>query len=509
MPRYCLVALAVLVLPCAAPALIAQQKSCGVGTDAAPAKRFEAANCYAERGDWLNANREIGLYRRAYPKSIDGTLLSARILVELHLVADANDVLERELAIYPHSVPLLMFYADLSERLGEPRRAEEQMLRCSEYAPKDPDVWARLGDYYLQNGNADAVNGYRKALQLRPADPRFEAGLATSFAVNNQQEKSRQIFELAVKRNQRLSKPYSVVEYRFAEFLRDQEKYEESLTFYDLAIKEDPNRSDFYYGRALSLMKLQRWDLAEKDANACLLDDTKKLAAMSLLLKIYQAQNKTDQAREWGDKLASASDADLAGKSSANQIAADLRQARILEHDGHYAEAAKVYEQVLEKHPEADAAWYGQGMCLANMGSLDTSETAFRKFLSTNPGSPNAHLYLGKVLLRKNQIIAARAEFLQARDLDPLMVDARLGIAASYIREGEYAVAIQELESAPRLPGSPTDAQLMLAEALYKNHEPARARAVLNAVLRRDPGNERARLMLSALGQGAPSSQAQ
>jgi tetratricopeptide (TPR) repeat protein len=181
------------------------------------------------------------------------------------------------------------------------------------------------------------------------------------------------------------------------------------------------------------------------------------------------------------------SNSDIAAKTSGNQIAARLREAHLLENDHKSSEADELYQKLLVDHPEVDAAWLGLGISHANLSLVDAADSDFRRFLSSHPDSPSAHLYLGKILLRKKRPEEARRELLQSKQLDPLLLEARLGIAASFITQARYSEAIAELRAAEKLPAHPPELRLMLAEALYKNLDSPAALRELELLLKEDP----------------------
>ncbi len=486
------------VLSSALP-LLAKQPPCQSPPPNTPAQHLATASCLASHRLWALADQEVRLYRLVYPSSVDGAVLQARILLELNLAPDATGVLDRVLAFHPHAVSVLSLYAGLSETLGDAPRAEQLLMQCTKYAPTNPEVWIRLGDFYLKNGRKGAISSFQRALAIQPNNPLARSGLASAFSNSGDPHRASAEFHRAVVLNQHTKPPQPLVELRFADFLREQEKYQESLIYYDLAVREDPALLDARFGRALSLVKLQEWDLAERDAILCAQDPDKQIPALTLLLKIYQEHGKPDQVAECAKKLELLSNSNIAAKTSGNQIAARLREAHLLENDHKSSEADELYQKLLVDHPEVDAAWLGLGISHANLSLVDAADSDFRRFLSSHPDSPSAHLYLGKILLRKKRPEEARRELLQSKQLDPLLLEARLGIAASFITQARYSEAIAELRAAEKLPAHPPELRLMLAEALYKNLDSPAALRELELLLKEDPVNPRALQMRSSL----------
>ncbi len=461
--------------------------------------QLRRATCLAEQRQWSLAESEILAYRRRYPASVDAAVLHAKILLELHLPSDANQVISRLLALHPHSVPALTFYAQLSEKLSDPWQAEELLLRCTRYAPDNPAVWSTLGDFYLQNGDPKAVEAFRQAVVSQPGSALAHSGLAQAVAMIPDRQQAKLEFQRAFELNHHNKHPDPRVELRFAEFLRETEEYQESIRFYTFAIQEDSSIVEAHQGRALSLLELEKWELAEKDLDVCRNVNGWRISTLNLLLKVYQHQGETKKATECAAEIERLSAADLAAKNEGNHIADLLRQARVLDQEKKYSEALAMYTQLLSDHPDVDAAWYDRGIANAHLGQLDAAEVDLRHFLQSSPSSASGHLSLGRVLLRKRAPVEARREFRLAETMDPLLLEARLGIAASFIEEANFRAAIEELQQARKLSGFDVDIQLMLAEAFYKNDQPNEAKKEVDVVLQHDPANSSARKMRESL----------
>jgi Flp pilus assembly protein TadD len=169
--------------------------------------------------------------------------------------------------------------------------------------------------------------------------------------------------------------------------------------------------------------------------------------------------------------------------------------------DKHFSEAAEAYHHLLNDHPAVSEAWLELGRCQVAAGQVDEAEANVRHFLSLQDKSASGHLLLGHILLRQKHPDGARREFLRAQAIDPLLTDARLGIAASYIVEDNFNEAIIELRKSEALPGIHPEARLMLTEALYKNHQSVKALQEIDRLLKLDPANQAAQQMKHSLLQ--------
>src|SRR5665213_264533 len=81
---------------------------------------------------------------------------------------------------------------------------------------------------------------------------------------------------------------------------------------------------------------------------------------------------------------------------------------------GNWANAANLYQKILEDHPENIAAWVQYGHALKESGSLRSAESAYRVALSLKPILADTHLQLGHVLKLQGRLEEAVAAYAQA-----------------------------------------------------------------------------------------------
>jgi len=491
MKALCLTAAALLVV-CLATSLAA------IASDK---PNLSAATALAAHKQWNEAAQQIELYRQTYPESVDAAVLQAEIWIHLGLLPDANSILQRILSVHPRSIEALSASAELSRTLGDKSTAETLLLRCTRYAPRSVDAWKSLGNLYLSLGRKEAPFAFQYATAQAPNDVLARAGLAAARHQQGQDALANRDFRRAAVLNNSSTTPDAMVDYLFAEFLQDMAQYQDSVSEYDRALQRDPGLLDANLGRAKSLVRLQQWDSAESDLRLCLKDDDKRIAALNLLTRVAQAEGKTEEAQQYATQAERLSSDASAQKAANNQIASLLQNAHALVLSKHFAEAARLYQRLLQDHPNVSEAWLHLGQCQAELGQLDAAQSDIRHFLSIEDKSASGHVLLGKVLLRQTQTESARHEFLQAQEIDPLLGDARLGVAASYIVENNLSEAVRILRAMESSLGSSTDAQLMLTEALYKNHQQAEALHEIDRLLKRDPSNQAAQRMKASLTQ--------
>jgi tetratricopeptide (TPR) repeat protein len=455
----------------------------------------------AAHQQWAQASTQIELYRQKHPDSITAAVLQAEILLHMGLLSDANGVLQRILAIHPHSVEALGASAELSRTIGDKAAAEQLFLRCTQYAPRSPEAWKRLGEFYLSSARREALAAFERAEFLAPNDALIQADMASAYHQAGDDEQAKRDFQRAIHLNNASSKPDATVYYLFAQFLQDKNQYQESLTEYGRALERDHDFIDAHLGRAQSLVRLHQWAGAQSELQICLNDQDHQIAALNLLIKVAQAQGNSEEAQTYATRAEELSSAASAEKAANNQIASQLQNAHASMLNGKFAEAAQSYEHLLADHPEVSEAWLQLGRCQWELGQLEEAESNVRHFLAVENASASGHLLLGRILLGQKQSQKAREQFMQSKKDDPQLMDASLGIAASYIFEDNFPEAIATLRKLDTRPGANPAARLMLTEALYKNNQLEDALREIDRVLKQDPNNREAQEMKMALLQ--------
>jgi Tfp pilus assembly protein PilF len=157
-------------------------------------------------------------------------------------------------------------------------------------------------------------------------------------------------------------------------------------------------------------------------------------------------------------------------------------QKRLADHDA--AGATRDLMQAVELAPEYSAAWNALGVISFQSGDDLEAERFFRRAMQSDPGSFEASVNLGGVLLKKgwngealiyNQIAA------QSRPQDAL-ANAQLGM--TYFQHGDFEQAERYLIAAKKLdPAHFTQPQLFLAEIFIRRGDRAGAARELEELL--------------------------
>lgn len=147
----------------------------------------------------------------------------------------------------------------------------------------------------------------------------------------------------------------------------------------------------------------------------------------------------------------------------------------------------------------ADFRQQGDGFMRSNnrAGAIKAFATAFR----TNPADADAAYQLGRALIAKARLDYAEAAFRTALDIDARYDAARLELAETFARRGEYQAAIDELTGMLRMRrnNGPAWSRLAVWNHFLGNEDAAR-QAVIEA---RRNGTEPPAVLTNALGMSS------
>ncbi|HET7930584.1 MAG TPA: sulfotransferase [Rhodanobacteraceae bacterium] len=133
---------------------------------------------------------------------------------------------------------------------------------------------------------------------------------------------------------------------------------------------------------------------------------------------------------------------------------------------GDYARAAQTFERLTRMQPGVSAWWNNLGVACRNMGETAVSERALLKAQSLAPVDAEVHYNLGLLYIQQQRWAAARDVLLDAVQLAPGFIEARLEAAhACHVCgniEGEEAM----LAGAEDWPPQPAEQALVLASIL-------------------------------------------
>ncbi|MGH7276914.1 MAG: tetratricopeptide repeat protein [Candidatus Rokuibacteriota bacterium] len=140
-----------------------------------------------------------------------------------------------------------------------------------------------------------------------------------------------------------------------------------------------------------------------------------------------------------------------------------------------FDQAVEAYNKAIELRPFYADAHVGLGDARAAKGEVDGAIASYQKALVFNPVNPKVHMSLGKIYYaEKGLYYESVAAFKRAIDLDPQLVEARMGLGEVYEEKGLYKEAIEEYKRVMEVDEKHTGALYNLA-LVYEKVDPREA----------------------------------
>ncbi|MBI2162072.1 MAG: tetratricopeptide repeat protein [Candidatus Rokubacteria bacterium] len=140
-----------------------------------------------------------------------------------------------------------------------------------------------------------------------------------------------------------------------------------------------------------------------------------------------------------------------------------------------FDQAVEAYNKAIELRPFYAEAWVGLGDARAAKGEVDGAIASYQKALVFNPINPKVHMSLGKIYYtEKGLYYESVTAYKRAIELDPQLVDARMGLGEVYEEKGLYKEAIEEYRRVIEVDAKHTGAMYNLA-LVYEKVDPREA----------------------------------
>jgi tetratricopeptide (TPR) repeat protein len=140
-----------------------------------------------------------------------------------------------------------------------------------------------------------------------------------------------------------------------------------------------------------------------------------------------------------------------------------------------FDQAIEAYNKALELRPFYAEAYVGLGDAKAAKGDVNGAVSAYQRALQHNPLNPKVHVSLGKIYYtEKGLYYESVTAYKKAVELDPMYVEARMGLAEVYEDKGLYQEAIAEYRRVVEMDAKNTGALYNLA-LVYEKVDPREA----------------------------------
>jgi len=233
---------------------------------------------------------------------------------------------------------------------------------------------------------------------------------------------------------------------------------EDSVEFFEKAIKDEPDNAGRQDTFAKVLYQLERFDEAEAQAKSAIGLDPANVSTHMVLYSIYVGRDDLETARQ---ALESAREQDPTNREVMEQMA------WLASRNGSPADAITAYEAMTAADPGDVEAWVALGGMYADQGMMDKSEAAYRKVVELDPSSAYQTFFNIGVLTENKDVLTdadnkrALEAFRKAVEIKADYAEAWRRLAFASLRTGDLAGAREGLERYLELsPDAPDAAQV-------------------------------------------------
>jgi len=165
---------------------------------------------------------------------------------------------------------------------------------------------------------------------------------------------------------------------------------------------------------------------------------------------------------------------------------------QVLLRQGKRAEAAEVNNEVLKENPKDPDAKSLSASFLLDQGDVNAALTQLQAVVTGSPDNAVAHFQLGRAYLasgRQDGREAARQQFERAIQLQPTLLQPRIGLAELQVRHGEYEAALDTVQTIlQRDPGN-LNAKMIESQALLGQKKYGKSDELLAEALKTNPSS--------------------
>ena len=384
------------------------------------------------------------------------------------------------------------------------KEAEQQLRRIMRSHPNDPLALNLLGTIRAQQGRVnDAQRLFLQALRIDQQFVGARLNLVHLFAVTRQPEKEiSELMEVL-----RLDPKSPDVLARLVELLTAQGRFDEAITSLEKTKQTGLLTTDLLVELGDMYLKMDQPEKAEENYRMVLTADAANTDAVLGLAGVYQFRGDLEKAKI---------QLSLARKMAAPSPETLYRFALTSINSGFYEDANRALQAAIELRPDQPAYFVALGTTWVKKPDFLAAEQAFRRALQLQPENVECLLYLGYSLLEQKKYVEARSWlekslardqrtpetfyylglisqeenddevaiglFKKALDLSASYSVARTALGASYLRQKNYALAKEELESSVKLDPKDPRTHYNLALLYARLKDPERAQAEMKIV---------------------------
>ena len=232
-------------------------------------------------------------------------------------------------------------------------------------------------------------------------------------------------------------------------------KYADAATYYQTALKRNPNDTNANIGYGMALAKQFKLDGADDQFNKALSRDSNNPGAHAgkALTMLNRLQSSSNTIRNSKDATLRDAQAEAQKAIDADKQIPEAHYVMglIYKEQGKLNDAASEMKRAINLDPKFPDGYAGLGMIQLSKNDPSGAATNFKQALKLNSGDWTAHYGLGQALLNQGQTDAALKELNTAEYQFPNSWPVRLALGKAYETQGNTVAAVREYQESIRI----------------------------------------------------------
>ncbi len=438
------------------------------------------STAYLSRGDALEAMRAAVTAAQLLPDDADAQVDAGSALLLVGKFAEAKEYAERVITKDANSVRARVLLGNATAGLKDPDAAIKEFEEAIRLDPQQSGIYTGLATLKASQGDRESAERiFTQAIKVDEKSATARLALAQFYWSGDRIDDAERVLKEAYDVLPRDTQ----VNVMLAVFYQATRRAAEAEPYLRTAVEvgDDPRLTmllaDYYIARNRGA-----------DAAALLkpLASDPRLGALAnmRLAGIAQIQGRPEEAITLIDHAIT-----LKPKNSTTLAA----KSDLLRRQNNLVEAAKVAEAAVAANPSSAEAQFARGRALQATGSFDQAEHAFNEVLRLNPRAAAARVELARMRVRERAPDAV-AVATDAAKADPSSLDARLTLVRALIQQRETAKAKAIVEELMRAAPGVAAVHAQQGILLAMGRDTSGARAAFVKALELDP------LQLEAVG---------
>ena len=335
-------------------------------------------------------------------------------------------------------------------RASNSMREQEDDLRAAiTMCPKLAEAHFDLGLILLKQQRLDDALASFKTAADADQDPRFRLGIANVLALKGDLGGAEKEYQKALESDPRSVKALDGLSY----IARSRNDYTQAEEFLRQALQLDADDASLFYNLGLVLEKQGRTEEAAvsfqtaSEKRPAFVPALAKLAELRLRLGQFDAADKAIKSAILGDgtqaqfwllaaaiaerrgSIRTAREAiDKAAALDAKNVEIAVKQAALMYSSGDRRDGLAKLSEIVEHNPENAAGHSSYAWALIQEKKLEDAQRELQKAMQLLPDDPYLQNNLGVLLELKGDTAGARKAFARAKELDPQLEHAKLGL---------------------------------------------------------------------------------